>query len=149
MFASFMVVEVFADDPGDRKRRFLRGLNLLLGHKRLADKNVRMSESIKISVPDFRKGIADFYGLELLPEEIQRMLEDGATTGDFTERYCPVIYQDRGNVDFGRLTESSMTSCGGVRALNLHELDRALKYGLNGSEWCDVAKGACSCGATH
>ena len=34
-------------------------------------------------------------------------------------------------------------------AIDLRKMDKSHKYGLNGSQWCDVAEGPCSCGAGH
>jgi len=71
------------------------------------------------------------------------------TTGEFTQKYVAVIYKSRGRTDLNTLVRSSMRNVGGVPAIDLSEIDKSPKYGLNGTQWCDVAEGPCSCGAWH
>jgi len=139
---------VFKNDPKDRKRRFLRGLNYLLGlnYSSLEDKITPLSWfSSRVKSPAFRNNLANIYGLEFTSDELKKLIDERITTGEFTEKYCEAIYRDRGNVDLNTLIGSSMLD----GAIDLREMDKALKYGLNGSEWCDVSEGLCSCGAWH
>ncbi len=141
----------FKNDPKDRKRRFLRGLNRLLGldHYNLGDKDIELREAIRLDVCEgmsgLREKLANVYCLEFTKDELIDLMTNNMTTGEFTEKYCEVIYKDRGNVDLNTLIGSSMKD----GAIDLREMDKAPKYGLNGSEWCDVAEGPCSCGAWH
>lgn len=141
----------FDNDPQDRKRRFLRGLNRLLGldyynlgNGDILIKNVLTTNSIK-----FRNNLANFYGLEFTPDEINELIAENISTGEFTEKYCPIIYKERGDFNLNKLIGSSMKEFNGVLAIDLSEMDKSFKYGINGSEWCDVAEGPCSCGAWH
>jgi len=136
----------FEDDPKDRKRRFLRGLNTILGldYYNLEDKDSSMKEVIRrTNLSELRNNLANIYCLEFTEDELKKMINSGITTGEFTEKYCPIIYQR--NTDFNSLIGSSMKD----GAIDLSEMDRAPKYGLNGSQWCDVTEGPCSCGAWH
>lgn len=139
----------FDNDPKDRKRRFLRGLNAIIGlnYYSLEDANTPLSYFIpqKISFSEFRKRLANTYCLELINTELIELINKSMTTGDFTEKYCPIIYQDRGKIGFNELISYSMID----GAVDLKKIDNAPKYGLNGGEWCDVAEGPCSCGAWH
>lgn len=141
--------DLFKRDSKDRKRRFLRGLNRLLGHGNLVDKDIELREAIRLDicrgVLGLRENLANIYCLEFTKEEIVKLINDGITTGEFTEKYVEVIYEDRGNVDLNTLIGNSIKD----GAIVFREMDKAPKYGLNGSEWCDVAKGPCSCGAWH
>lgn len=141
--------DLFENDPKDRKRRFLRGLNYLLGLNfyNLEDKEIEMREARNVGISQFRDNLANFYGLEFTQDEITHILARSTTTGEFTEKYCEIIYRNsRGKFDLNTLIRSSITAEG---AIDLKEMDKALKYGLNGSQWCDVAEGPCSCGASH
>ena len=144
--------DLFENDPKDRKRRFLRGLNCLLGldHHNLQDKDSPMKEIINLinckGLVGLRANLANFYGLEFTIEEIAKLMNNGLTTGEFTEKYCEIIYRDRGETDLNTLIGSSITTEG---AIDLREMDKAPKYGLNGNQWCDVAEGPCLCGAWH
>jgi len=140
---------LFEDDPKDRKRRFLLGLNVLLGYGSSLDKDLEIKEARRIKISEFRSRLARIYCLEFTQDEIRNMEERNITTGDFTEKYCGVIYGDRGDVDFNALIGNSMILIDGHPAINIKEMDEAPKYGMNGSEWCDVADGPCSCGAWH
>lgn len=146
-----MSPDVFDSDPKDRKRRFLRGLNVILSKeafnvlehlvdgyvsadilevfKHAEDKDVAIRDALEVSDGELRQRLASIYFLEFTPEEIDKMGREGMTPGEFTEKYCPVIYE-RGRVD-------------------LNTRDRCLKYGLNGLRWCNVTEGPCSCGAWH
>ena len=137
----------FNNDPKDRKRRFLRGLNVLLGHSDLEDMISPMNEVISVSISEFRNRLANFYCLEFTQEQLNNIM--GLTTGDFTEKYVPIIYNDRGNVDLDILARNSAKTINGITGIDITELDNAPKYGLNGYKWCDVAKGPCSCRAWH
>ena len=136
---------VFTNDQKDRKRRFLRGLNYLLGHYDLEDKDIELREARNVEILQFRNNLANVYSLEFTEDEITHLLAMGTTTGKFTEKYVNIIYQNRGKVDLNSLIHSSMKD----GAIDCREMDTAPKYGLNGSEWCDVAEGPCSCGAWH
>jgi len=148
--------KTFEDDPKDRKRRFLRGLNSLLGCQSLEgleNKDVLLKEHIELyeheRILALRERLANTYCLEFTKEELVKLLASDMTTGEFTEKYCPVIYRDRGNVDLNTLIGSSMVKIEGGLAVDLSKMDNMPKYGLNGREWCDVAEGPCSCGAWH
>ena len=150
------LLKTFEDDPKDRKRRFLRGLNSLLGCQSLEgleNKDVLLREHIEVydcsGILALREKLANIYCLEFTKEELVKLLTSGMTAGDFTEKYCAVIYRDRGKVDFSRLIGSSMVKTDSGLAVDLSKMDKLPKYGLNGREWCDVAEGPCSCGAWH
>ena len=134
----------FKNDSKDRKRRFLRGLHRLLGCGS-SEANFPMRETLRTSFSQFRHNLANVYCLEFTENELTEMIDSGITAGEFTEKYVPIIYGDRGDVDLNTLIGSSMKD----GAIDLSEMDRAPKYGMNGSEWCDVADGPCSCGAWH
>lgn len=134
----------FKNDPKDRKRRFLRGLNRLLGYRN-SEADFPIRETLRTNLSQFRNNLANVYCLEFTENELTEMVDSGITAGEFTEKYVPIIYGDRGDVDLNTLIGSSME--GG--AIDLREMDKAPKYGVNGSEWCDVATGPCSCGASH
>jgi len=137
---------IFPNDPKDRKRRFLRGLNAMLGLGRnLENKDIELRQVRNLNVTPFRNNLANIYCLEFTKDELTELLDSNMTTGEFTEKYCPIIYQNRGNVDLNALISSSMRD----GAIDLREMDKAPKYGMNGGEWCDVAEGPCSCGAWH
>jgi len=138
---------IFKSDPKDRKRRFLRGLNFMLGVSYIClEDDIPLSECLeRFSLSEFRNRIAHFYCLEFTNEELTDIIKSGMTTGKFTEKYCHVAYKDRGNVDLNVLMNNAMRR----GAVDLREIDNAPKYGLNGSAWCDVAEGPCSCGAWH
>ena len=144
---------LFKNDSKDRKRRFLRGLNFLLGHYDLEQKDIFLKEAINAEacegISGLRKRLANFYCLEFTNRELVDLIKSDMTTGEFTEKYVKIIYEDRGNVDFDTLIGNSMTSVDGDLAIDPAKMDSAPKYGLNGSEWCDVAEGPCSCGAWH
>jgi hypothetical protein len=143
-----MVVD---DDPLDRKRRFLRGLNRMLGFGwRSLEVDVELVYALKIlGKENFRQNLANIYGLEFTTEDISNLAYGLMTTRQFTEEYCPLIYLARGDVGINDLILSSLEESKHGPAINCQILDRAHKYGLNGSEWCDVAYGPCSCGAYH
>ena len=90
--------DVFSDDPGDRKRRFLRGLNSILGPGMfsLENKDREMKESSAMYSQDgmlvLRNNLASIYGLEFTEDGLYDLLGFGITTGKFTEIYCPIIY---------------------------------------------------------
>ncbi len=141
----------FENDPNGRKRRFLRGLNFFLGYRQhLEDKDIFLREAIDLDVcggiQKLRANLASIYCLEFTVKELVNLIyHSDMTTGRFTEKYVGVIYRDRGDVDLNALIGSSIK--GG--AIDLREMDKAPKFGLNGPYWCDVASGQCSCGATH
>jgi len=144
----------FENDPKDRKRRFMRGLNRMLGlnwgslHSEVFFEEA-MSEG-PYNVLQLRESLATVYGLEFTPNQLQKFVDQGMTSKQFTEIYCPIIYQERPDVDLNTLTENAMVQTeGGISALDLAKIDQAQKYGINGSEWCDVTDGPCSCGAWH
>lgn len=148
--------DVFENDPKDRKRRFLRGLNSLLGCQSLEgleNKDVLLRGYIEVydckEILALRERLANFYCLEFTKEELTKLLTSDITAGNFTEKYCPVIYRDRGHVDLNTLMANSIVNIEGQPAVDLSKMDRVPKYGLNGREWCDVAEGPCSCGAWH
>ena len=132
----------FPNDPKDRKRRFFSGLNHLLGCG-TSQTNSQIGEVLKANISQFRNNLANVYCLEFTQEELTKMINSGITTGEFTEKYCPIIYQRK--ADLNSLIGSSMSD----GAIDLRETDKAPKYGMNGSEWCDVTSGPCSCGAYH
>ena len=134
----------FENDPKDRKRRFLRGLYRLLGCGS-SDKDFPMKEILRTNFSQFRNNLANTYCLEFTENELTNMINSGITSREFTEKYCPIIYGDRENVDLNTLIGASMEN----GAIDLREMDKAPKYGMNGSEWCDVSEGPCSCGAWH
>ncbi len=143
----------FKDDPKDRKRRFLRGLNYLIGlsYENLED-NVSIKESLEMSgvgIPEFRNRLASTYCLSYTPKEMENMLSQGITTSEFTEEAVKKIYGDRGNVDFNRLQSNSAKNIEGKLVIDLSKMDEAPKFGRNGGDWCDVAEGPCSCAAWH
>lgn len=146
--------DIFKNDPKDRKRRFLRGLNSLLGFDySLLEEEIFLSASIlekRTSIVDLRNNLANFYGLEFTTEELSKIIYKKEciprmTNKEFTEKYCPIIYKDRRKTNLNTIIGSSMKN-GAIDSL---EMDKALKYGLNGTQWCDVAEGPCSCGAWH
>ena len=139
----------FEEDPKDRKRRFLRGLNVLLGHEAYEDKDIPLSEARKVSLHKFRQNLVEAYCLELTPNEISNCEREGMTTGEFTEIYCDKMYEARGKVGLNELISNSAKVINNQIAIDLAEMDNAPKYGINGGRWCDVAKGPCSCGAWH
>ena len=132
------------ENDQDRKRRFLRGLHRLLGC-RSSEADFPMRETLRTNFSQFRNNLANIYCLEFTENELTNMVNSGITAGEFTEKYCPIVYGDRGDVDLNILIGSSMEN----GEISLREMDNAPKYGMNGSEWCDVAKGPCSCGASH
>jgi len=144
--------DLFENDPKDRKRRFLRGLNFLLGlgYYNLENKDTTLEEAINLvnckGLVGLRDNLANFYGLEFTVSELIGLFQNNMATGEFTEKYCESIYRDRGDVDLNTLVRDSMTVEG---AIDLREMNKAPKYGLNGNQWCDVAEGPCSCGAWH
>ncbi len=143
--------DVFENDSKDRKRRFLRGLNRLLGvdYYHLEDKDTALKDALNImacgGILGLRDNLANVYCLEFTTKELVELLRNGMTTGEFTEKYCPIIYKDREKVDLNTLINTSMSN----GAIDPLEMDKAPKYGLNGSQWCDVAESPCSCGAWH
>ena len=147
--------DYFAKDRHDRKRRFLRGLNRLLevGWGNIQDKDILLWDAVNsregIGIVGFRNALAETYCLEFTPDELGKLIAGGMTSGEFTQKYVAVIYKSRGRADLNTVIGSSMVNCGGKPAISLAEMDKAPKYGLNGSEWCDVATGPCSCGAWH
>jgi len=147
--------EIFTDGTKDRKRRFLRGLNFILGlnYRDLGKKDILLRDAFNIgscrSISKLREKLADIYCLEFTKDELVKLLNNNMTTGDFTEKYCRVIYGDRGDVDINTVIGSSVKSVGERLELDFSEMGKAPKYGLNGPLWCDVAKGFCSCGAGH
>jgi hypothetical protein len=144
-----MSFDVFDGDPKDRKRRFLRGLNRMLGHSDLEDKDIPLGEAAKVSASELRNQLANKYCLEFTEEEITQLMNGDMTTGEFTEMYVPVVYKDRGNVDMNLLADQATIVQNGELVVKIEIIDSAPKYGLNGREWCDVAEGPCSCGAWH
>ena len=134
----------FENDPKDRKRRFLRGLQRLLGCGN-SGTDFPIKEILRTNLLQFRNNLANVYCLEFTENELTGMIDSEITAGEFTEKYCPIVYGDRGNVDLNSLIQNSMNN----GAIDLSEMDSAPKYGMNGSEWCDVAEGPCSCGAWH
>tara|TARA_Y100000310_G_scaffold18214_1_gene17952 strand:- start:1553 stop:2011 length:459 start_codon:yes stop_codon:yes gene_type:complete len=143
--------KTFEDDPKDRKRRFLMGLNVILGREfqEIDDTKSPIKEAMNISVLEFRKRLVENYCLEFTPDNLNELIEGYVTTGEFTEQYCPVIYGDRGDVDLNNLMASSTVDFKGKPAIDFSKMDNAPKYGMNGMQWCDVATGPCSCGAWH
>jgi len=69
-------------DKRDRKRRFLRGLNAILGRRygHLEDKDILMIDAIRFMERNnprkssFRNAMANVYGLEFTPEEIVELV---------------------------------------------------------------------------
>jgi hypothetical protein len=102
-----------------------------------------MFEVLRTRLLQFRNNLANVYCLEFTEDELKNMVNSGITTGEFTEKYCPIIYQRK--ADLNTLVGSSMKD----GAIDLREMDSAPKYGINGGEWCDVASGPCGCGAWH
>jgi len=137
----------FKDDSKDRKRRFLRGLNAMLGCEDLEDKDIPLGRAIQVSIGELRNRLANVYCLEFTQAELRKLAREGVKTGEFTEKYCPVIYESRSEVDINALLRN--TGFEQTHAVDLSKLQRVPKYGLNGSEWCDVSEGPCSCGAWH
>lgn len=139
--------EEFKDDFKDRKRRFLRGLNALLGldYDSLENKDAPIKNIISTPVHEFRERLANTYCLEFTAQELTILIEKGITSRDFTEKYVEEVYRQRGNVDLNHLIGSSIVN----GAIDLSRIDHAPKYGLNGNRWCDVTEGPCSCGAWH
>ncbi len=143
--------EVFENDFKDRKRRFLRGLNILLGLNpvELENKDILLRDAIKFvrckGILGLRNKLANVYCLEFTKDELLGLFQKNMTTGDFTEKYCEIVYKDRGKVNLDTLMNNSISK----GAINRVEIDKSPKYGLNGSRWCDVAEGPCSCGAWH
>jgi len=148
-----MSSDFFARDKRDRKRRFLRGLNRMLGvgwdEIENPDVIIRVECYKKKELLEFRNALANTYCLEFTPEELEKIVENYMTSGEFTQRYVAKVYRDRGRADLNTVIGNSIVECGGKPAISLAEVDKAPKYGLNGSEWCDVASGPCSCGAWH
>ena len=146
---------VFENDSNDRKRRFLRGLNVILGlnYYALADRDILLRDAVDLGVCGgvlgLRGRLANVYCLEFTKDELIGLFNRGMTAGEFTEKYVETVYRDRGDVDFNSLVGSSMRDVDGTLAIDLAEVDKSPKYGLNGSRWCDVADGPCSCGAWH
>lgn len=141
-----MASDLFQHDKKDRKRRFLRGLNAMIGldYMDLENKEIPLKDIVK-SIPNLRDNLANGYGLEFTTNELKELIDNNLTTGDFTKKYCAVIYKNRGRDDFNALINNSMSD----GAIDISKMDKAHKYGLNGSEWCDVSEGPCSCGASH
>lgn len=140
---------LFENDPYDRKRRFLRGLNFIIG---CVPRNSKESDFSHIPLSHIyvvRNNLSQIYGLEFTESEIGEMVAHGRNAMDFTKEYCEQIYSQRGSFDAGNLIQSSMVDIGNSQAISLQEMGRSLKYGRNGSEWCDVATGPCGCGAWH
>ena len=136
--------DIFENDFKDRKRRFLRGLNRLLGCG-ISEADFPMRETLRTNLLQFRNNLSNIYCLEFTENELTNMINSGITAREFTEKYCPIVYGDRGKVNLNNLINSSMSD----GAIDLREMDKAPKYGMNGGEWCDVAEGPCSCGASH
>jgi len=147
----------FARDNKDRRIRFLRGLNFLLGADwvNLEDRNTLLREALQSGscggVLRLRNNLANVYDLEFTTEELAKLLASNMTSGEFTRKYVAEIYRTRGRVGLNTLVGSSMTNCGGVPAIDSAKMDRAHKYGLGAStfRWCDVAEGPCNCGSYH
>jgi hypothetical protein len=142
----------FDDDPEDKKIRFLRGLNWILGNSPIEDKNTPFESAITRPIFQVRNRLAELYCLEFTEDEILEMECGGMTTGEFTEIYCPIIYQERGTMDFHALVADSRRSSyqnHGTLAIDFSRMDSSPKFGINGREWCDVAEGPCSCGSWH
>tara|TARA_Y100000310_G_scaffold281574_1_gene302138 strand:- start:234 stop:650 length:417 start_codon:yes stop_codon:yes gene_type:complete len=138
------MANLFQNDPKARKKRFLRGLNFILEIE-LNDKDIPIAEIPELNRSKLRNNLANYYCLEFTTEQLTELIDSRITTGEFTEKYYPIIYQDRGNFDLNSLIGISMKD----GAIDCREMDSAPKYGLNGKEWCDVAEGPCACGATH
>lgn len=144
-------MKISHNDPKDRKRRFLRGLNAMIGLDRpyLENETISLKEIINTNssqeVLKIRNNLASIYCLEFTKQGLIELINSGITSGEFTEKYCPIVYKNRGRVDLNSLISSSILH----GAIDLSEMDKAPKYGLNGSQWCDVAEGPCSCGAWH
>lgn len=138
----------FEDDSQDRKRRFLRGLNFLLDNPDL-EQDGRMFDLSKVCVGEFRERLANVYCIDLTKDEVKELMINGMTTKEFTEKYVQVIYASRGNVDMNTLIANSSRMDNGSLVVDIAEMDKSPKYGINGLEWCDVAEGPCSCGAWH
>jgi len=149
-----MGVDFFARDARGRKRRFLRGLNRLLGvsWSHIQDKDILLEEAVHSGscggVLGFRNALADTYCLEFTPDELKELIASGMTSGEFTQKYVAVVYRYRGRADLNTVVGSSIEIIDGRPCLG-SEFDKAPKYGDNGGEWCDVATGSCSCGASH
>jgi hypothetical protein len=149
-----MESELFENDPRDRKRRFLRGLNCILGRgdydlegDRLLGDAINMGDCGGIL--GFRKRLVETYLIGFTPDQIKQMIVDRTTVVDLTEQCVEILYRGRGDSDLNTLLNSSAVIVGGQLAIDLSEMDNAPKFGMNGYEWCDVATGPCSCGAWH
>lgn len=145
------MTQAFQHDKKDRKRRFLRGLNALLNldNANLENKYLSLKDTLKTNISKFRNNLANIYGLEFTNQELTEIIKSDLTTGEFTEKYCAKIYQARGRTTLNNLITDSIKQTKKGPAIDLREIDKSLKYGLNGSQWCDVAEGPCSCGAWH
>jgi len=146
-----MYEELFMDDPKDRKRRFFRGLTALAGGSRsyCHEDEMQLSNALRVNIREFRNQLANIYCLEFSVEELRTLVDSEITLKEFTEKYVPIIYDSR-NVSFSQLVKNFIeVSDDGEPVVNLAKMDRALKYGINGSEWCDVVTGSCSCGTLH
>ena len=119
--------DLFKKDSKDRKRRFLRGLNRLLGlgYYGLENKDIELREAIRLEVCEgvlgLREKLANIYCLEFTKDELVDLMTNKMTTGEFTEKYCEIIYKDRGNVDLNTLIGNSMRD----GAIHLREMDKA------------------------
>ena len=134
----------------DRKKRFLRGLNYLMGLSYYdLEKDVIIKDALQVSTLRFRTRLADVYCLEFTPGGVVSLIDEGITTRRFTERVVGIIYGAGKNINLNNLIDSSIVNLNGKLAIDFGEMDRAPKYGINGSKWCDVAEGPCSCGAWH
>jgi len=142
-----MTIE-FDNDPKDRKRRFLIGLNVILGLGGWSGRDTRLGDA-NYDDRKITRGLANIYCLEISAEEIAKLRQEGVTSGEFTETYCPVIYDHRGHVDLDCVIRSSLSPEYSRPTIVLSEMDKMPKFGMNGSQWCDVATGPCSCGAWH
>ena len=113
--------DFFARDAKDRKRRFLRGLNRLLGvgWENIQDKDILLGDAIHskqgIGIVGLRNNLAKFYCLEFTPDEFGKLCASGMTSGEFTEKYVAVIYKDRGRDDLNTLMGFQLCSLKGVQ----------------------------------
>ena len=132
----------------------MQGLDYILGIRRhCSGEEVLLGDAIARGscdgVLDFRQKFVEKYLIGFTPDQLGEMVEGGVNLADFTDKCVEILYADRGDTDLDMLIGKSLVEIEGGVAIDLSEMDRAPKFGMNGSEWCDVAEGPCSCGAWH
>ncbi len=94
-----------------------------LDYMDLENKDIPLKNIVK-SISNLRDNLANDYCLEFTTDELIKLIKNNITTGDFTKKYCAVIYKNRGRVNLNVLINNSMSE----GAIDPMEMDRAPKY---------------------